>query len=195
MLKRNFEFPLEVRAQEDQPVLAGYAAVFAPALSLDLGGFREQIAPGAFTRTLQDQNNDIVALWSHDWSMPLGRRSAGTLSLNEDERGLAVEIRPDQTSWSRNAVEAVRSGSVKGMSFGFLVEDDSWDRQTKVRTLNQVRLAEVSLCVMPAYPDTEAEIRSALSEIESSFAAQCTDSRGNSLRTAMRHLQLLRLRG
>lgn len=169
MIRRNFLVELEVRSEEGaSPVIGGYAAKF-DSLSLDLGGFKEKIERGAFTKTLADESNDIVALWSHDWSQPIGRRSAQTLTLTEDESGLRVEIKPDNTRWSQDALESVRSGNVRGMSFGFMVNAEQWDYNAKIRTLTEVSLYEVSLVVMPAYPETEAAVRTILTELEDSY--------------------------
>ena len=55
---------LEVRAVEGQPgTLVGYAAVFNE-LSVDLGGFREMIRPGAFSGSLARQP-DVRAVVEH----------------------------------------------------------------------------------------------------------------------------------
>jgi HK97 family phage prohead protease len=172
MIKRHFITSLELRSAEEgaKPTITGYAAKF-DSLSLDLGGFKERIAPGAFAKSLADASNDIVALFGHNWNEIIGRCSAGTLTLAEDEVGLAVTIVPDDTTWSQNAVASVRSGNIKGMSFAFEVLSESWDRTTKIRTLNEVILYEVSLVSLPAYPATEASLRSAdLEEITTSFS-------------------------
>ena len=81
---------IEQRADGAGDKLVGYAAVFNSP-SQDLGGFREQIAPGAFSQAIAE-GADVRALWNHDNSQVLGRTSAGTLSLAEDDRGLRVEI-------------------------------------------------------------------------------------------------------
>lgn len=172
MVKRHFVANLEtIETRDDSGTcrrcIRGYAAKF-DSPSLDLGGFTEKIQRGAFKRSLMDADNDVMALYGHDYNQPIGRRSAGTLNIREDDDGLAVEIYPDNTTWGQNAYESVRSGNVKGMSFGFDVQQESWDRDSKVRTLQDIDLYEVSLTALPAYPSTEASVR-ALDEIKESY--------------------------
>jgi hypothetical protein len=47
------------------------------------------------------------------------------------------------------------------MSFGFNVIKDSWSRDGQTRTLESVRLFEVSVVSFPAYEATVAQVRSA----------------------------------
>lgn len=156
--------PTELRAMTDDgaPRISGYAAMFN-SLSDDLGGFVEQIAPGAFSGSLE--TDDQRALWNHDTNHVLGRRSAGTLELHEDENGLAFTIYPPNTQAGRDALELVRRGDVKEMSFAFTVEspeDEDWKTTQRqlTRTLRRVRLYEVSPVAFPAYPQTSAAVRS-----------------------------------
>jgi HK97 family phage prohead protease len=153
---------LRVAAAEDGAArhIEGYAAIFNQR-SLDLGGFVEEILPGAFTRTLQAR--DQVALWSHDTSKPLGRKSRGTLTISEDETGLSVRITPPDTSWGRDALVSVERGDAQGMSFGFIVPQggDAWRQEggKVIRSLIDVDLIEFSPVVFPAYPQTSATTR------------------------------------
>lgn len=157
-------FAFEVRADGEAPRISGHAAVFNSRSEELAGGFREEIAPGAFKKTLQE--SDIRAIWNHDTNIVLGRKKAGTLTLSEDERGLAVEITPPETQLVRDMVmEPIRRGDVDQMSFAFRTVRDSWDvdRTTKpetiVRTLHEVRLYEVSPVTFPAYPQTDVSAR------------------------------------
>jgi HK97 family phage prohead protease len=150
--------PIEVRANGDEITLAGYAAVY-DSLSLDLGGWREMIAPGAFARSL---SGDIRALYDHDTGMVLGRTKSGTLKIYDDARGLRVEVNPPNTAMARSVVESIRRGDIDQMSFGFRTIRDKWTGQgeTVIRTLEDVDLIEVSFVAFPAYPETSAAVRS-----------------------------------
>ncbi|QPM89374.1 HK97 family phage prohead protease [Pseudooceanicola algae] len=152
---------IELRADDgdDAPqVLVGYAAMFNE-LSEDLGGFREQIAPGAFAKSL---GGDVRALFNHDPNLVLGRTKSKTLSISEDQRGLRVEITLPNTSAARDLLENMRVGNVDQMSFGFRTIADEWNEVDGklVRTLLEVRLLDVSPVTFPAYPQTEIAKRS-----------------------------------
>ncbi len=152
---------LEIRAADDgKKTLRGYAAMYN-SLSENLGGFREQIAPGAF-RSAFEEGADIKAFWNHNSDHVLGRTVAGTLRLFDDENGLAIEIDPPESAAA--FIEAVNRGDVSQMSFGFSVLPDG-DRVELdedgmvIRTLTAVRLFEVSPVAMPAYPATTISSR------------------------------------
>ena len=145
---------IEVRETGDGMTFEGYAAVFNSE-SEDLGGFREFIAPGAFKRSLQSRN-EVKLLWNHDAGEPLASVRGGTLKLTEDARGLKVEARLANTSRGRDVAELIRSKTVDSMSFGFSVIKDTWEGS--VRTLNAVRLFEISLVSWPAYQATSGTV-------------------------------------
>lgn len=172
---------LEVRAAEDgsPPLIQGHAAVFNQ-LSEDFGGWREQIAPGAFKRTLR--NADVRALFNHSPDYVLGRNKAGTLSLAEDLQGLAIQVEPPQTRWADDLLVSMQRGDINQMSFAFRTIKDQWtqdaDAGIQVRTLLEVELYDVSVVTYPAYPQTDAAVRSFLSahEMENEHAETIADA-------------------
>lgn len=156
---------MELRtASNDTPVIEGYFAVFNSNYEI-CDGYTESIAPGAFTDTLRD---DVKALIDHDTALVLGRTTAGTLKLREDEKGLWGHIDINTNDFdAMNLYERVRRGDVDQCSFGFIILDE----ETEVRadgsvhwTIKKVRLFEVSVCTFPAYEATSVEARKADAE-------------------------------
>lgn len=119
---RTFQFKLETRADDDDsPVIRGHAAVF-DSLSENLGGFKEIIKRGAFLDAIE--TDDVRALFNHDSNFVLGRNTAGTLRMSEDDTGLAVEIDPPDTTWARDLLTSMRRDDITQMSFAFTVKPD-----------------------------------------------------------------------
>lgn len=148
------------RNPDGRPVIHGYAAVFH-SWSVDLGGFIERIRPGAFSRVIREQQ-DVRALVGHDTSLVLGRTKSGTLSIAEDDHGLAFELHPPDGPLAAHYVNAVERGDMDGMSFRFIAKKEAWnyDADPVQRDLIDVDIDEISLVAYPAYPDTSAAIRS-----------------------------------
>jgi hypothetical protein len=150
-----------IRSEGEPTKIAGYAAVFNRD-SEDMG-FIERIAPGAFKKALK--NSDTRALFNHDSNIVLGRESAGTLTLKEDERGLFMEVTPPDTQLVRDMVlTPIERGDISQQSFGFTVSSDKWedvDKDVPKRMILEVReLFDVSPVTFPAYPDTSVALRS-----------------------------------
>ncbi len=161
--QRAITLPIEVRTvahgDGNGRTVRGYAAIFNS--ETDIGGYwREQIAPGAFTETLKTA--DVLALYSHRTDRVVGRSSAGTLRLQEDDKGLAVEIDLPDTTDGRDLAVLIERGDVNGMSFGFVTRKQEWDETVDppLRTIREVELYEVTITAFPAYPDTEIGLRS-----------------------------------
>jgi HK97 family phage prohead protease len=148
----------EVRAEGDGMSFTGYASVFNSP-SEDLGGFIEYVAPGAFKRSLQSRN-EVKLLWNHDSGEPLASLRGGTMQLIEDSRGLKVTAQLPNTTRGRDIAELLRTKVIDSMSFGFNVIKDSWSSNGQTRTLESVRLFEVSIVSFPAYGATTAQVRS-----------------------------------
>lgn len=159
-------FTVELRAEERHrgapPTIVGHAAVFN-SLSEDLGGFREQIAPGAFTRTIRE-GGPVYALWNHDPNYVIASTKNGSLRLSEDRNGLRAEMDPLDTPTIRDlVVKPIQDGLISKMSFGFSVPrggaEMASDKIGPVRTLRDVDLFDVSPVTFPAYPATDVQAR------------------------------------
>lgn len=168
---------VEVRAKEDDeaPRFTGHAAVFNSRTAIGnplTWGFYEEIAPGAFSRTIS--GGDARMLIDHDSRMVVARVAPGSLNLAEDKVGLSVDAALDTgLSYVSDLVANLRNGNIDGMSFGFFVKQDDWtteeietkDGQTaevEVRRITEVELLEVSAVTFPAYKETAASLRHSL---------------------------------
>lgn len=147
------------REDGDDLYIEGYFAVFNSIYDVDYG-MSESIAPGAFTKWLA---GDIRALVNHDTTLVLGRTSAHTLELSQDERGLwgKVKINPKDQD-AMNLYARVQRGDVTQCSIGF----DIIDEETEFRedgsvhwTIREIKLYEVSACTFPAYEETAISAR------------------------------------
>lgn len=156
---KEFRAAGSIRADGERKI-TGYAAIFDSPTNIG-GMFIEKIARGAFARAL-DEGHDVRALFDHDSAMVLGRSKAGTLRMEEDERGLKVEIDLPDTQQARDLVVSMERGDIDQMSFGFMVRKQEWDDMGDIptRTITDVDLFDVSVVTYPAYADTEAQVRS-----------------------------------
>lgn len=157
------EIVVEERS-DGRPVIKGYAVVYNR-LSVDLGGFRERILPGAFDGVLNRQRGktDLVSYYNHNPDILLGRESSGTLKVWSDEKGVGFEVDPPASR--SDVMELVRRRDVKGASFTFSVEKggESFTTDEGGRAIREIRAAkiyELGPVVQPAYPSTTVAMRS-----------------------------------
>lgn len=157
---RSVSSEFKTRQDGDDLKIEGYFAVFNS--NYDIApGMSESIAPGAFKNTLA---GDIRALVNHDSTLVLGRTSAHTLELREDEHGLwgSIDINPKDSD-AMNLYERVKRGDVSQCSIGF----DILSEETEIRengeihwNMTELKLYEVSCCTFPAYESTNIAARS-----------------------------------
>ena len=161
MLKRAYGDNFCTREEEDKKYIRGYFAVFDSPYYV-CGDCYETIARGAFASTLVD--GDIRALINHDTSLVIGRTTANTLTLAEDEKGLYGEIliNPNDTD-ALNIYERVKRGDVSQCSFGFDIlneETEFIENSDAIHwTIKAVKLYEVSVVTFPAYEETYVSAR------------------------------------
>lgn len=152
--------------------IGGYAAVFNKR-SEDLGGFFEEIAPGAFTDVLA-AGPDCRCLFNHDSNMLLGRTTSGTMTLRQDAMGLHYDCAVADTSVGRDVLVLAERGDLSQSSFGFVVDTadgserwyDEKGKETRkwggvLRIIHRVKaLYDCAPVVYPAYTDATVEARS-----------------------------------
>jgi HK97 family phage prohead protease len=168
------ELVVESRA-DGRAAIVGYAAVYNR-LSLDLGGFKEEILPGAFDRILTRQRGrqDVVALFNHDSNIVLGRTSSGTLELSSDDKGLRYVVTPPVSRG--DVLELIQRRVVRGSSFAFTVDpkNESFRTGEDGKAVRQIRevsgLYDVGPVLVPAYPATSASV--AMRSYEAWLASQ-----------------------
>ncbi|ART69114.1 primosomal replication protein N [Mycobacterium dioxanotrophicus] len=179
-----FTLTRDGEADGDGLSFEGYGAVFNSPTRIDSweGVFDEQIAPGAFRKSLRERTPKFQ--FDHGHHPLIGSVPIGTITdIHEDDRGLYVAARLGQHIVIDLIREAIASGAIDGMSFRFSVVRDEWqdnagkaikddselnrllygeepERLPLLRTLKEVKIAEVGPVVWPAYSDTTASVRS-----------------------------------
>lgn len=154
---------LETRTEENsrEKIISGYINKFNT--RSQYMGFYEEVANGAFDKTLADGHN-IYAMYNHNSDKILGSTRSGSLKLNVDDVGLHFELRINPNiSYASDIAELVKSGDLEGCSFGFWVTDDEWtytEDKVDLRIIKEVELIEVTITPFPAYLDSEASCRS-----------------------------------
>jgi len=152
-------------SEEDggNPILRGQAVIYN-AISSDITGNGGEIydifLPGAFDACLA-KNPDIFALWNHNWDCPLGRVSNNRLKLLPSTMGIDTELRPSNTTYSRDVIELVKDGTVRGMSFGAYINKFDWDlsdRTKSYRRISDADIFEVTFTPIPSFKETSAEV-------------------------------------
>lgn len=160
--RRTLVEPVEFRASADgKRIVAAGIAIRYGAVSKNLGGFKERITAGAATKTLQER--DVTMLHEHDRRMLLGRSSAGTLRITNDQRELAYEVDIPDTTYGRDLAVSLERRDVSGSSFGFLAipADTKWsvgDDGVALRSVGAMMLDHLSTTCAPAYDEHTAEL-------------------------------------
>jgi len=105
---------------------------------------------------------------------PLARQSAKTLDMVEGNKGLDWDADPTDTTYAEDVVKNVRAKNYGGCSFGFEVVSDTWNQDPDdgglpIRTLNEVKLHEISVCTFPAYGGTTVSARDQVKAAQESY--------------------------
>jgi len=136
--------------------------------------FNQQSSPMPFVEVISDQAfngvdlSDVKLLYSHDFGNILARTDAGTLQLDLTDNGLDFTATLPDTQLGHDVYTDILNGNLKGMSFGFTIDDDSWsvENGTQVHTINKIGvIAEISITSLPAYTETSLMVQRSLDKI------------------------------
>jgi HK97 family phage prohead protease len=169
MKKEIRAFDFEVRAEENEEhgkILTGQPIVYDE--RTNLGWYDEIIDNGALAET---DLRDVRFLVNHNTDMiPLARsrnnNANSTMQMEViDGKGMSIRVDLDteNNAEAKSLYSAVERGDISGMSFMFLVDEDSWedvdtDHPTRhVRSIKKV--LEVSAVTFPAYEATSIQAR------------------------------------
>lgn len=158
--------PVEFRAieQEDKEnpsyIVEGYATTFDDPYVLfhwDGNDYSERIDANA----LDDADmSDVIFLYNHE-GMVYARMSNKTLDVTIDEKGLFIRADLGSTEQTRGMFEQIKAGLVTQMSWAFTVEEESYNEETRTRSILKVRkVYDVSAVSIPANPNTDISARS-----------------------------------
>jgi HK97 family phage prohead protease len=179
-VRARFDQEVELRQSEgdgdSSAVMEGYLAVFDEWTEIDSvfeGRFMERIAPGAFTKTLQERTPKVLFQHGHDPTIgdkPLG--VPRTIEARKTGEFFSVELF-DETSYVRDLIPAIAAGQY-GVSFRFqavkeLFEDepgrsDSNPDGLPERTVLEASLPEFGPVTFPAYEGATVGMRSVFTE-------------------------------
>jgi HK97 family phage prohead protease len=180
------------------PTLTGHFAVFnrwTEINSVFEGHFMERCAPGAFTKTIRENRDNMRVLFQHGRDPQIGDKPLGMIdTLTEDDTGARYEVPLFDTSYNRDLVPGLRAGAY-GASFRFRVTREDFNRSAEPseynpgglpeRTIQEASVSEFGPVTFPAYAGATAGIRSLTDE----FLIQAFTREPDRLRELMQHLQ------
>jgi HK97 family phage major capsid protein/HK97 family phage prohead protease len=160
----------------DGRTVTAYAAVFNDPTEIwdQDGHYLEQIHPNGFHNTLQQRRNSVFCVYNHAknlsggpsdlWSVPVGVPLPGSEGIRTDAKGLLTVTRYNQDEASSRILEAIKSGSLTGMSFtGVFLRSDPeltgpWSEygpnklgELPLVTRMEIALIEYGATPIPAY--------------------------------------------
>ena len=104
--------------------------------------------------------SDIIMQYDHQGRV-LARKSNGSLIVEPNDEGLFICADLSKSDASRSLYEDIETELVTRMSWAFTVAEDSYDRETRTRTILRVKkVYDVSAVSIPANEDTLISARS-----------------------------------
>lgn len=104
--------------------------------------------------------SDVIMQYDHEGRV-FARQSNKTLLLIPDHKGLLIAADLGKTDLARGLYQDIEAGMITKMSWAFRVQEESYDRATRTRTILKIKkVYDVSAVSIPANGDTEISARS-----------------------------------
>ena len=104
--------------------------------------------------------SDVIMQYDHEGRV-FARQSNKTLLLMPDHKGLLIAADLGKTDLARGLYQDIEAGMITKMSWAFRVQEESYDRATRTRTILKIKkVYDVSAVSIPANGDTEISARS-----------------------------------
>lgn len=134
---------LELHSEGDGRTMVGYASAYDYPMPGD-NGETVIMRPGVFKKTIQENFDQIQALYHHGRDPQIGMKPLGRPRIiQEDKAGLWTETPLAHTSYNDDIViPLLADGSLRAMSVFFGVLQDDWDRKENTRYVEQAILGE-----------------------------------------------------
>ncbi|MEY8559594.1 HK97 family phage prohead protease [Jeotgalicoccus halotolerans] len=153
----------EAVEEENKLIVEGYALRFEETTVLwtdEFGNeYKEVIKRGALDRA---DLSDVPFKYNHsNETMIMARTRNNTLQLTIDEFGLFIRAELADTTTGNDLYKLIKRGDIDKMSFAFTVLEDTYDRDSRTRSINKIdKLFDVAAVDLPAYDGTSINARS-----------------------------------
>lgn len=155
MKMKYLDVPLNIKSVDESGRFSGYGSVFDVKDS-----YSDIVVKGAFEKSLQSGRMPAL-LWQHKDDEPIGVYT----KANEDDTGLYLEgsLLVDDDALAKRAYAHLKAGSLSGLSIGYRVIDEEYDKERNAWLLKEIDLWEVSLVTFPANDSARvADVKRAL---------------------------------
>lgn len=153
--------PKQEKRIDSEYYVEGYAATWEPYVLYEWDGIKyyERIQPDAFDEA---DMSDIIMQYNHEGKV-LARVTNKTLIVERDEHGLLIYADLSKSEAAKELYNEINAGLVTKMSWAFTIKEESYDRETRTRTIGKVKkVYDVSAVSIPANDGTEISARSFL---------------------------------
>lgn len=155
-----FSLPSADKRIDSEFYVEGFATTFDTPYELfevDGNKYYEVIARDALAGS---DMSDVIFQYDHGGKV-FARQSNGTLGMESLVKGLFIYADLSKSRSAQDMFQEIDSGLVTKMSWAFTVDEDSYDRQTRTRTISRIKkVYDVSAVSRPANEGTEIFSRS-----------------------------------